>query len=106
MTKDPREEAQRRKPMSIATPQWPMFREVLRRQSLMDDMMERCGVDVLEVIRRDRGQSFAEARAKCRFCLSARACREWLLAPGSELASPPDFCPSARLFRVCLKREH
>ena len=34
--------------MPIATPQWPMFREVLRRQELMDDMMERCGVDVLD----------------------------------------------------------
>lgn len=44
--------------MPIARPQWPMFREVLRRQELMDDMMERCGVDVLDVIRRDRGQSF------------------------------------------------
>ena len=42
--------------MPIARPQWPMFREVLRRQELMDDMMERCGVDVLDVIRKDRGQ--------------------------------------------------
>ena len=82
-----------------------MFREVLRRQELMDDLMERCGVDVLDVIRSDRGQSFAEARAKCRVCLSARTCREWLLAPGSELASPPDFCPNASLFRICLKTE-
>ena len=91
--------------MPTATPQWPMFREVLRRQELLDDMMERCGVDVLDVIRRDRGQSFAEARAKCRLCLSARTCREWLLAPGVELASPPDFCPNACLFRIYLK-EH
>ena len=83
--------------------QWPMFTEVLRHQALLDDMMERCGVDVLDVIRRDRGQSFAEARAKCRLCLSARTCREWLLAPRGELASPPDFCPNAHLFRIYLK---
>jgi hypothetical protein len=84
--------------------QWPMFREVLRHQTLMDDMMERCGVDVLELIHRDRGCSFAEARAKCRLCPSARACREWLLAPRDELISPPDFCPNARLFGMHLKR--
>jgi hypothetical protein len=41
--------------MSTAEPQWPMFREVSRRQALMDDMIERCGVDVLDVINCDRG---------------------------------------------------
>jgi len=43
--------------MPIATSQWPMFSKVLRRQALMDDMIERCGVDVLDLIRKDRGQS-------------------------------------------------
>lgn len=90
--------------MATAMPQWPMFREVLRRQTLMDDMMECCGVDVVEVIRHDRGQSFAEARARCRLCRSARTCREWLIAPGDELTSPPDFCPNASLFRMHLKQ--
>ena len=90
--------------MATAMPQWPMFREVLGRQTLMDDMMEGCGVDVLEIIRRDRGQSFAEARARCRSCRSARTCREWLLAPGEEFTSPPDFCPNASLFRMHLKQ--
>jgi hypothetical protein len=89
--------------MSTATRHWPMFREVLRRQELLDDMMERCGVDVLDLIRRDGGQSFAEARARCRSCLFARTCCEWLLAPGSALASLPDFCPNASLFRICSK---
>jgi hypothetical protein len=91
--------------MSTAATQWPMFREALRRQALMDDMMERCGVDVLDVIRRDRGQSFAEARARCRSCLSVRRCREWLLAAGSDLAPPPGFCPNADLFRISLRQE-
>jgi hypothetical protein len=89
--------------MSTETPQWPMLKEVLRSQKLMDDMMERCGVDTLALIRSDEGRSFAEARAECRWCLSARTCGEWLLALGGELASPPDFCPNASLFRVCLK---
>ena len=92
--------------MSIATPQWPMFREVLRRQEIMDDMMERCGVDVLEVIREDRGQSFVEARTKCRLCSRVKICREWLLTPDGDMSWPPDFCPNARFFRTCLKREH
>ena len=89
--------------MSTATPRWPMFSEVLRRQELLDDMMERCGVDVVQVVRSDGGRSFAEARARCRLCLSARRCGEWLLAaPRGELASPPDFCPNACLFRLHL----
>jgi hypothetical protein len=89
--------------MDATGPRWPMFRDVLRRQRLMDDMMKRCGVDVLEVIRSDKGRSFAEARARCRFCLSARTCREWLLSPRSEFAMPPDFCPNAHLFRLHLR---
>ena len=92
--------------MPIATARWPMFREVLRRQELMDDMMELCGVDVLDVIRKDRGQSFAEARSKCRSCACVRTCRDWLLAPEGGPSSPPDFCPNARLFHACLKQEH
>ena len=90
--------------MPIARPQWPMFREVLRRQELMDDMMERCGVDVLDVIRKDRGQSFVEARTTC-LCACVGTCRDWLLAPDGDVSSPPDFCPNADFFRTCLKQE-
>ena len=79
-----------------------MFREVVRRQRLMDDMMKRCGVSILDVIRKDRGQSFAEARTKCRLC-ACETCRDWLLAPDAALLSAPDFCPNARVFRMCLK---
>ena len=86
--------------MPIATPRW--RREVLRHQELMDDMMARCGVDVLDVIRKDRGQSFVEARTRCRLCACAGTCRDWLLAPDVALSWPPDFCPNARFFRTCL----
>jgi hypothetical protein len=89
--------------MRIATTKWPMFTEVLRRQELMNDMMERCGVDLFEVIHKDRGQSFVEARTKCGLCACMGTCREWLLAPKGHVSSPPDFCPNARLFRTCLK---
>ena len=92
--------------MSTATPQWPMFREVLRRQELMDDMMERCGVDVLDVIRKDRGNPSPMARTKCCSCACVRTCRDWLLAPDAGLSRPPNFCPNARLFRTCLKKQN
>jgi hypothetical protein len=91
--------------MSIAVPQWPMLKEVLRHQELMDDMMERCGVDVPDLIRKDGGQSFAEARTRCRLCLCEKGCREWLLLAGNDPCSPPDFCPNAPLFRACLNKE-
>jgi len=90
--------------MDAARPRWPLIKDVLHRQALMDDMMERCGVDVLAVIRSDRVQSFAEARARCRLCLSERTCREWLLAPPGERVLPPDFCPNGSLFRLHLKQ--
>jgi hypothetical protein len=84
-----------------ATHKWPEFDQVLRSQALMDDMMKRCGVDVLELIRRDRAHSFTNARVRCRFCLSTRACREWLLSIKPKIASPPAFCSNAELFRAC-----
>ena len=90
--------------MEAARPHWPMFSEVLRRQALMDDMMERCGIDMVDLIRRDNGQSFAEARAKCRSCMSEMDCRAWLLTSGTiAAASPPEFCPNAALLRGCLE---
>jgi len=91
--------------MSIATPQWPMFKEVLCRQGLMDDMMERCGVDVLDVIRKDRGQAFVDARARCRSCPWVQTCRNWLLVSEGTGPWPPDFCPNAGIFRACLKED-
>jgi hypothetical protein len=90
--------------MPTAAAQWLMFNEVLRRQALMDDMIERCGIDMLALIHSDRGQSFAEARAKCRLCLRASACREWLLARRDGPIPPPDFCPNASLFRMHLNQ--
>ena len=92
--------------MRNATPTWPMLRDVLRRQEFMDDMMERCGVNVLDVIRKDRGQSFVEARTNCRLCARVGTCRQWLLAPNGDVSSPPDFCPNADFFRACLKQEN
>lgn len=90
--------------MDAARPQWPMFSDLLRRQALMEDMMERCGVEMLDVIHTDSGRSFAEARAKCRSCAAVMTCRAWLLTFGGRDTAPvPTFCPNAGLFRTCRK---
>lgn len=53
--------------MGTSAPSW--LRQILRRQKLMDSVMQTSGVDVLTAIRADNGQAFFEARAKCRVCL-------------------------------------
>jgi hypothetical protein len=79
------------------------IRDVLHRQELMDDMMARCSIDLLAVIGKDGGQSYVEARAKCRACSCVGTCRDWLLTPDGESSSEPqDFCVNASLFRGLL----
>ena len=88
--------------MPSAPRKGPIFRGALN-QELMDEMMARCSVDLLAVIGKDGGQSYVEARAKCRACSCAGTCRNWLLTPDGELSSEPqDFCPNAPLFRGLL----
>ena len=80
-----------------------LFRDALHRQELMDDMMARRSVDLLALIGKDGGQSYVEARAKCRACSCAGICRDWLLtADGEASTEPQDFCPNASLFRGLL----
>ena len=64
--------------MPPSTRLWPTLKQVLRRQELMDRMMQTSGVDVLTAVRVDGGLALIEARAKCRFCLHEGACRDWL----------------------------
>ena len=81
----------------------PTVRDLIHRQGLMDNMMARCGVDLLAVIGKDGGQSYVEARSRCRGCASVGSCRDWFLmrddTPSSE---PQDFCPNSGLFRLLL----
>jgi hypothetical protein len=79
---------------------WPMFNQVRRRQDLMDEMMERLGVDVLTAVRKGNGQGFVGARTRCRGCLHESECRLWLDS-SPKLPIPPDFCPNANFFRWC-----
>jgi hypothetical protein len=86
--------------MSTSTRLWPRFEEVLRRQRLMERMMQTSGVDVPMAIRVDGGLAFIEARGKCRYCLHEESCRVWLDSC-NESQTAPDFCPNARFFAAC-----
>jgi hypothetical protein len=88
--------------MSQATPQWPMVRQVYRRQELMDSMMRTAAVDVVAAVR--QGQAFLEARSKCRVCPFEQECREWLATCRAGERSP-EFCPNAPFFDVCRRRQ-
>lgn len=75
---------------------WPKREELRKRNAMMDEMMEKRGVDVLEALRVDGGLAFIEARAKCRYCLNEGICRRWLAGDGHR--GPEDFCPNAAFF--------
>ena len=65
---------------------------------LMDDMMQVVGVDLLNAIDVDGGQSYVRARANCRSCACTVVCRDWL-ATHSQ-GEPQDFCPNVDFFRA------
>lgn len=91
--------------MPARTDKAPTVRDMIHRQALMDDMMARCGVDLLALIGKDGGQSHAEARSRCRGCSTVKACRDWLLtADGDTSSEPQDFCANSGLFRTLLDK--
>ena len=66
--------------MPTSTRLWPTFEEVLRRQTLMERMMQTCGVDMPKAVGVDGGLAFIEARGKCRDRLHEdEFCRVWLV---------------------------
>jgi hypothetical protein len=52
--------------MADAPSRWPQFAWALRKQALMDEMMEAQGVDLLAAVK--TGEAFVRARANCRDC--------------------------------------
>jgi len=72
------------------------------RKVLMDDMMQVVGVDLLDVVDVDGGQSYLRARSNCHACTSKDGCRDWLAAAKTEPEGqqPQPFCPNAGLFRT------
>lgn len=85
--------------MADAPSRWPQFARALRKQALMDEMMEAQGVDLVAAVR--SGEGFVNARAKCRQCKDDAACRDWFLERSGE---PAEFCPNGEFF-AALKSE-
>jgi hypothetical protein len=86
--------------MADVPSRWSQFARVLRKQALMDEMMEAQGVDRLATVR--MGEGFVRARAKCRSCDCEGECRDWFLE-GSD--QPADFCPNGELFAALKRKE-
>jgi len=85
--------------MGAAPSRWPQFARALRRNALMDEMMEAQGFDLLAAVK--TGEAFVRARAKCRDCTCEGECRDWFLEGESE---PAEFCSNGEFF-ASLKRE-
>lgn len=79
---------------------WWMTRRVERQATRMHEMMERLDVDGAALARVDRGQVYAQARARCLTCGTSDQCLRWLdgLTPVKDQAS--GFCPNQRLFEA------
>jgi hypothetical protein len=86
--------------MLAPVPHWPLFKEVLRRQELMDYTMQAYGVDVLTAVRADKGQAYLEARSMCHRCQHVSECREWL-ASTRQTRGARDFCLNSEFFSRC-----
>ena len=63
---------------------------------LMDDMMQVTGIDHLDAIDFDGGQSYVRARAKCHGCACRRICASGL--PTLARRSLSRFAPMPRSF--------
>ena len=83
---------------------WPTPEQLSRRFNLMDRMMRKRGVGVCAALRMDGSLAFKEARAKCRYCVHEKPCRCWLTIKAPRTA--PDFCPNARFFSTCMRRDN
>lgn len=67
------------------------------RQVLMDEMMQVVGVDLLEAVDVDGGQSYVRARLNCHGCTCKKECRDWLSE--HEHGQPQPFCHNASFFQ-------
>jgi hypothetical protein len=82
-----------------------MLRRVFRQVALMDNMMERVGVDPGAAARDSGGEAWYEARTRCIACCSGKQCRDWLASPPEgQPAEPPEFCHNADFLERCRKR--
>ena len=75
--------------MADAPSGWPQFARALRKQALMDEMMEAQGVDLVTAVR--AGDGFVKARANCRDCKDGRR-------------AAPGFCEKRRADGILSQR--
>lgn len=80
---------------------FPIYQRVEAQADLMDRMLRHAGIAPVELIRRDRGASWYEARTRCLECRFDRECRAWLAThPGETGTDVPDFCTNAAVLRA------
>lgn len=80
--------------MADAPSRWPQFARALRKQALMDEMMEAQGVDPLAAVK--TGEAYVRARANCRAIPKALAATGSSRAKASKLISAPTRSSSPR----------
>jgi hypothetical protein len=79
---------------------WWMTRRVERQATRMHEVMERLDVDCAALARVDRGQVYAQARARCLTCGTSDQCLRWLDGQTPLKGQAPSFCPNRRLFEA------
>ena len=68
---------------------------------LMGQMMERCGIDPVQMAQDRFGATLAATARACMVCGRTESCRRWLHATeDGVLQDPPSFCPNARRFEA------
>ena len=66
---------------------------------LMGRMMERCGIDPVELAQDRFGATLTAAARACMACGRTESCQHWLHATEDGVRQePPVFCPNARRF--------
>ena len=79
----------------------PMCRQNWQGPELLERMARELHVDLALAARFDNGEGMPRARARCLDCQSTRQCEDWL-DTSCGLPLPPDFCPNAPFFHLCI----
>jgi len=68
---------------------------------LMGRMMQRCGIDPVQLAQDRIGLTLASAARSCMACGRTESCRQWAAAADADgrICEPPSFCPNAERFR-------
>lgn len=81
-------------------PRWPMLQQVEGRAVRTQQMIERLGVDPMQLVRLERGKIYCRVHEICLKCRVADACRDWLQSKNNK-TERPGFCPNLELFLSC-----